>query len=127
MRQQGLLPEVAPEDDLFVNEIIERFGGYISSIVDAPEDWENSPRVWATTVRPRVRRTFAPRPDGRPKGRPIPKQCDFTVTVHNRSQAKNGVAIHPWELVWSGSLEPLHVGLFESERAALDYTARRRS
>jgi hypothetical protein len=41
------------EEDPFVQDLVRRFGGQITSITDAPKNWQNLPRVWTTTVHPR--------------------------------------------------------------------------
>lgn len=105
--------EQRPEDDPFVREIVRRFGGRITAIVAA----KTGAPFWIETQRPLAgRRRYAPRPSG--EGHPVAVHCDFRVNVRNRSQAKKGINIGVWQMVWSESREPLGVGLFESEAAA---------
>jgi hypothetical protein len=42
-----------PLADPLVREVVRVFGGRITAITDAPENWQDLPRVWTTTVHPR--------------------------------------------------------------------------
>jgi hypothetical protein len=97
-----------PEDDEFVRKIMARLGGEITGIGPL----QSGPNFWVETVRSKSAR----KPFALVRGRFDLKRCDFTVTVHNRTKAKNGIAIHPWRYEYPDG-SPAGMGLFESEEA----------
>src|SRR5258706_8996326 len=115
--------EVRPEDDPFVRAIVARFDGRITGIGPlkvgprrevAQDDGRllagQPAYAWIETIRPRAERHRAAIKPGRGKtiaAKLMSHEEDGTerpilINVRNRSQAKNGINIGAWQIVWEG-------------------------